>query len=101
MAALEKHHDIALKAKLDDLFLTGYCFLSWNELYHWFNITKIAKAPWREIAEQWNDLCERRDIPPPAIRARGFNNINGGARLFRDRIESIDGDEHDMDTLAS
>jgi len=44
-----KRHADQLWARLDQLYANGTAFISFGELYHWYYIQRIAKAPWRDI----------------------------------------------------
>jgi len=55
-----KRHEEQLWARLDQLYANGTTFISWGELYHWYNIQRIAKAPWRDIKARWEQLLEEK-----------------------------------------
>ena len=56
-----KRHEDQLWARLDQLYANGTAFISWNELYHWYNVEKIAKTPWRDIKRRWEQLLEEKE----------------------------------------
>lgn len=58
-----KRHADQLWARLDDLYANGITFISNGELYHWYNIQRIAKAPWRDIKAKWTTLLEEKGEP--------------------------------------
>lgn len=98
---MEKHHDIILRARLDELFLTGQVFISWHELSHWFNVERIAKKPYREISELWEEVCARRGVKvaPLEVRGLGQSSSMGGIRLVRPYDGTLDGDRQQLDDL--
>jgi hypothetical protein len=96
MALDQRHHEAQLQGRLDELYLTGHCFISWNELYHWFNLDKIAKTPYRKINEMWQELCERHGIKPPELNTR---DGNGGIRLFRPFLNGVDANQSPLADL--
>ena len=55
-----KRHAEQLWARLDELYANGTTFISYGELYHWYDIQRIAKAPWRDIEARWQELLEEK-----------------------------------------
>lgn len=53
-----KRHVDQLWARLDELYANGTTFISYGELYHWYDIQRIAKTPWRDIQARWQELLE-------------------------------------------
>jgi hypothetical protein len=96
MALDQRHHEYQLQNRLDELYLTGHCHITWNELYHWFNLDKIAKAPYRKINEMWTELCERHGLAPVEITTR---QSTGGVRLFREPSEGVEKADEPLVTL--
>jgi hypothetical protein len=99
--ALEKHHENALRGRLDELFLTGGTYIAWFELVHWFNVERIAKKPYREIHEMWEETCNRRGskVLPVEVRGLGASNPIGGIRLLRAYDAQIDGEKQRLSDL--
>lgn len=99
--SLEKHQENILKVRLDELFLTGTTFIAWAELTHWFNVERIAKKPYREIHEMWDELCSRRGFKVLHLEVRGLGQSNplGGIRLVRAYNEWIDGEQQSLADL--
>jgi len=97
--SLEKHQEAVLRARLDELFLTGSTFIGWPELSHWFNVERIAKKPYREIHEMWDDVCARRGFKTMSLQVRGLNQNLGGIRLVRPYDASLDGEQQSLDAL--
>ena len=56
-----KRHEDQLWARLDQLYANGTTYVSWGELYHWYGLQRIAKAPWRDIKARWEQLLEEKD----------------------------------------
>jgi hypothetical protein len=56
-----KRHEDQLWVRLDQLYANGTTFISWGELYHWYGIQRIAKAPWRDIKARWQQLLEEKE----------------------------------------
>lgn len=55
-----KRHADQLWARLDQLYANGTTFISYGELYHWYDIRRLAKAPWRDIDARWRELLESK-----------------------------------------
>jgi hypothetical protein len=77
-----KRHEDQLWARLDELYANGTTYISWNELYHWYNIQRIAKAPWRDIKARWVQVLEEKDEKyiDPLIA-----EVHGGISFFFSR----------------
>jgi len=56
-----KRHVEQLWARLDELYANGTTFISWGEIYHWYNVQRIHKTPWRDIKARWEELLEEKD----------------------------------------
>jgi len=56
-----KRHEEQLWGRLDQLFANGTIFINWGEMYHWYGIQRIAKAPWRDIKARWEQLLEEKN----------------------------------------
>ena len=74
-----KRHEEQLWTRLDELYANGTTFISWGELYHWYNIQRIAKAPWRDIKARWEYLLEEKkeDYADPQVA-----EVPGGISFF-------------------
>ncbi len=74
-----KRHATQLWTRLDELYANGTTFISYGELYHWYNIQRIAKAPWRDIKSRWEDLLEEKeeDYADPQVAV-----VSGGISFF-------------------
>jgi hypothetical protein len=74
-----KRHDEQLWARIDQLYANGTTFISFGELYHWYNIDRLAKSPWRDIKARWEQLLEEKgaDYTDPQIA-----KTNSGISFF-------------------
>ncbi len=74
-----KRHEDQLWARLDALYANGTTFIGWNELYHWYGIQRIAKAPWRDIKARWEQLLEEKEeeYSDPQVAS-----LHGGVAFF-------------------
>lgn len=69
-----KRHEDQLWAKLDELYANGITYISWGEIYYWYNVEKIRKAPWRDIKARWEQLleeCDEKYIDPQIAETGG------------------------------
>jgi hypothetical protein len=76
---MTKRHQDQLWARLDQLYANGTTFISHGELYHWYDIQRIAKAPWRDIQAKWESLLEEKGqkyIDPRVAE------VHGGVSFF-------------------
>lgn len=55
-----KRHQDQLWERLDQLYANGTTFISWGEIYHWYNVQRIVKEPWRDMQAKWQDLLEQK-----------------------------------------
>ncbi|WP_036244283.1 hypothetical protein [Methylobacter tundripaludum] len=55
-----KRHVEQLWTRLDELYSNGTTFISYGELYHWYDVKRINKTPWRDIKARWEDLLEEK-----------------------------------------
>jgi predicted P-loop ATPase len=78
-----KRHEDQLWARLDELYANGTTFISWGELYHWFDAQRLAKAPWRDIRARWEELLEQKNEKyyDPQIA-----KVGGGISLFYAKV---------------
>ena|SRR6266581_6383611 len=55
-----KRHADQVWARLDGLYANGTTFISLGEIYHWYNIRRLAKAPWRDLKAKWEELLDEK-----------------------------------------
>jgi hypothetical protein len=74
-----KRHADQVWNRLDQLYANGTTFISYGDLYHWYNVQKIKKTPWRDIQRRWEELLEEKDeeYADPQIAETG-----GGISFF-------------------
>ncbi len=59
---MQKRHEDLLGLRLDTLYITGITSITWQELYLWYGVDKIRKAPYRDIQDRWERLLEENGI---------------------------------------
>jgi hypothetical protein len=74
-----KRHVDQVWARLDELYANGTTFISWGELYHWYNVERISKTPWRDMKARWDELLDEKSEPAhdPLVA-----EVEGGIALF-------------------
>ncbi|MFL9896291.1 hypothetical protein [Paraburkholderia sp. RL17-381-BIF-C] len=100
---MEIFQQVQLETKLEELLLTGSTFISWAQIYGWYRVAKITKAPWRDIASRWAVMCEHRGFDTP-LPLKVFGNTSsglGGVRLVREYEEMFDHSQTTLDELAA
>jgi hypothetical protein len=55
---MEKRHQDMLTGRLEDAWLNGVAHITWNELYRWYGVQKIAAKTYRDLDERWRALSE-------------------------------------------
>lgn len=55
---MERRHDEELTSRLEEIVTTGCTYISWNELYVWYDVKKIAARTYRDLSERWDQLTE-------------------------------------------
>lgn len=55
---MERGHEALLTARLEDAMLHGCTHITWDELYHWYGVKKIAAGTWRNLRDRWEELTE-------------------------------------------
>ena len=90
---MEKRHETQLLLKLDELWLKNTTFISYAEIYYWFNQSKIKKTPFKKIKECWIGVLEEcgfeyKDFPIKLLQ----NDDMGGYMFFvlPKKIEAIE-----------
>lgn len=57
---MQKRHDELLTTRLEEVYDAGVAFISWNELYRWYDTLKIAAGTLRDLSQRWDDLSGGR-----------------------------------------
>jgi hypothetical protein len=57
---MERRHDELLTARLEDAMLNGCSHITWNELYQWYDVQKIAAGTMRDLKRRWEEVTEGR-----------------------------------------
>jgi hypothetical protein len=57
---MEKRHDELLTTRLEDAMLNGCSHITWNELYHWYGMRKLAAGTYRDLKRRWEEVTRGR-----------------------------------------
>jgi len=75
--ATTKYHQNILTARLEDAYLNGCSHISFSELYHWYDVQKIAAGTWRDLQNRWEEITEGEHGRLMKIEGRGGIYIFG------------------------
>lgn len=76
---MQKRHDDILTTRLETVIDEGVCYLSWAELYRWYDTKKIAARSYRDIDTRWSELSKG------ALGALKFIEGQAGMYLFAEK----------------
>ena len=74
-----KRHEDQLMQRLDELYANGTTYITWGELYHWYNVQRISKTPWRDLKARWDALLDEKGESPADPHVA---QLYGGVALF-------------------
>jgi hypothetical protein len=96
---MDLYQQVQLEQKLEELLFSGSVSIGWQQIYCWYKVEKITKAPWRDIQQRWETICESNGIEAPSITVRGIKGGSGNAHLSRPFIEKYDATEVSLEDL--
>jgi hypothetical protein len=76
---MEKHHQDALTLRLEDAYLNGCSHVTWDDLYYWYGVEKIAARTYRDLEARWQTITEGEEGPLMRVEGRGGIFLFGGA----------------------
>ena len=68
---MEKRHDQLLITRLEDAIYNGCSHITWEELYLWYGVTRIAAGTYRDLSERMKELSPSDSVKPRLIEGRG------------------------------
>ena len=68
---MEKRHQDSLTSRLEDAYFNGCAHISWNELYHWYGVLKIAARTYRDLETRWQALTDGQRGRLMKVEGRG------------------------------
>ena len=55
---MNRRHQDLLTTLLEKAYLNGVAYISWNELYLWYNITRLGAVTRRDLEDRWEDISQ-------------------------------------------
>lgn len=68
---MEKRHDELLTTRLEEVYDNGVAFVTWGELYRWYDTLKIAAGTLRNLSERWDELSKGKHGPLIRVKNNG------------------------------
>ncbi len=77
---MERRHDYLLTARLEDALYNGCAHITWEELYLWYGVRKLAAGTFRDLHQRWVDLFSETSAneSPQLMMVKG----RGGMFIF-------------------
>lgn len=83
---MRKEHDYELTRRLERIITDGCTFISWNELYLWYGMQKLAAGTYRDLANRWDEISSGYEIDGEQLGELNFvqspSKISAGMFLF-------------------
>jgi len=80
---MEKRHQDLLTTRLEDAAKNGCSHVTWNELYHWYGVQRLAAGTWRDIVNRWAEITEGNFGGLMVVEGRGGYFLLGEKALQR------------------
>lgn len=84
-----KRHQDQLMSRLDELYCRGTTFIAWSEIYHWYGLERIVKAPYRDIQDRWKGLMEEAGHSKPADPFVTVDERGGISLFYSDKPQRL------------
>ena len=55
---MNKRHQDLLTNLLEKAYFAGIAYVTWNEIYHWYNITRLGALTRRDLEDRWEDISQ-------------------------------------------
>ena len=75
---MERRHDELLTARLEEVMLNGSSHITSNELYHWYDVQKLAANTWRDLKNRWEEVTEGKAGPLKMVDGLGGIFLHDG-----------------------
>jgi hypothetical protein len=87
---MQVRHGEVLESRLEEAVLHGCALITWEELYLWYGVQKIAAGTWRDLALRWDKVVESVKAlkMPDWVDPGKLNRIDarGGFFIFGDKL---------------
>lgn len=74
---MDRRHQDTLTNRLEEARLNGVSHLTWDELYLWYGVQKIAARTYRDLEERWTSLTDNKAGRLMKVNGRGGMYIFG------------------------
>ena len=68
---MEKRHQDLIMNRLEDANLNGCSHFTWEELYRWYDVRKIAAKTYRDLEDRWIEISQNKAGCLMMIQGRG------------------------------
>jgi hypothetical protein len=81
---MQVRHGEVLESRLEEAVLHGCALISWEELYLWYGVQKIAAGTWSDLALRWDKVVESiKALKMPGwVEPGKLNRIDARAGFF-------------------
>lgn len=94
---MRKDHDYELTRRLEKIITDGCAFISWNELYLWYGMQKLAAGTYRDLANRWAEVSEGYLIGDEPLGELNFvqspSKVSAGMYLFGSNMPRVVSDQ--------
>jgi hypothetical protein len=94
---MRKEHDYELTRRLEKIITDGCVFVSWNELYLWYGMQKLAAGTYRDLANRWSEISEGYLVGEEPLGDLHFvqspSKISPGMYLFGGNMPQVVSDQ--------
>lgn len=59
---MDRRHSDLLNSRLEEILTNGCTYISWNELYLWYGVHKLAAKSYRDLEERWEEISTGRTM---------------------------------------
>ena len=57
---MQKRHDDLLTSRLEKILTEGCAYISWTELYLWYDAKALAARTYRDLSNRWDEISTGR-----------------------------------------
>ncbi len=77
---MQKRYDEVLTTRIEDAINNGCTHITWNELYLWYGVKRLAAGAFRDLAQRMREVAGSRAVKPRRIEGRGGIFIYDGSK---------------------
>lgn len=68
---MERRHTDLVMNRLEDAAINGCAHITWNELYCWYGVERIAARTYRDLVERWQEITGGENGELMKVEGRG------------------------------